>query len=241
MGSLHAPKSLCFGAIGDEHFLKETRLLSSLEKMNSSVLQKEFLKDCRRFLEDLVSTVLSTVAVRSPVGQGLSCFYTETIIGVDVYSPLHLFGHLLDGLLELGWIRGSEIELAEEECHSFVREQQQVEVSGSRSRVPINSVSAICNQPGICSRRNLRKVSIMMLRSHLGLLMILHVCCFQVFQLTALVVMGPSASNIVFTVSLEGVVNNHEKVNGAVPCVQDFVRHPLFTRETSSLRLGSAC
>ena len=53
-------------------------------------------------------------------------------------------------------------------------------------------------------------------------------CCFQNFQLTALVVKGPSELHPVFIVSLNGVAISHENVKGAVACVQDFVRHPLF-------------
>ena len=41
-------------------------------------------------------------------------------------------------------------------------------------------------------------------------------------------VRGPSELHLVFTVSLDGVAIGHEKVNGAVACVQDFVRHPSF-------------
>ena len=41
-------------------------------------------------------------------------------------------------------------------------------------------------------------------------------------------VKGPSELHPVFTVSLNGVANDHEQVKGAVACVQDFVRHPLF-------------
>ena len=66
------PNHSCFGATGEEHFLEGTRLLASLEKINSSFLRKEFRTDCRRLLEDLVSTILSTVAARSQIGQGLS-------------------------------------------------------------------------------------------------------------------------------------------------------------------------
>ena len=154
------PNHSCFGAIPEEHFLEGTRLLSSLEKINSSFLRKEFRKDCRRFLEDLVSTILSTVAARSPIGQGLSCFCPEIVIGGDDYSAFHLFGQLLDGLLELGWVRGSEVEPAQAEFHSFVREQRQLETSGNRSRAPINSVFAFCSQPSFRSRRNLHKVGI---------------------------------------------------------------------------------
>ena len=36
----------------------------------------------------------------------------------------------------------------------------------------------------------------------------------------------------VFNVSLNGVAIDHEKVKGAVACVQDFVRHPLFTQRS---------
>ena len=110
-----------------------------------------------------MSTILSTVAARSPVGQGLSCFCPEIVIGGDNYSVFHLFGQLLDGLLELGWIRESEIEPAKAEFHSFVREQRQVETSGNRSRMPISSVFAFCGQPGFRSRRNLNKFSIVVL------------------------------------------------------------------------------
>ena len=45
-------------------------------------------------------------------------------------------------------------------------------------------------------------------------------------------VKGPSELHPVFTVSLDGVAIEHEKVKGAVACVQDFVRHPLFTQRS---------
>ena len=44
-------------------------------------------------------------------------------------------------------------------------------------------------------------------------------------------VKGPSELHPVCTVSLDGVANDHEQVKGAVECVQDFVRHPLFTQK----------
>ena len=43
---------------------------------------------------------------------------------------------------------------------------------------------------------------------------------------------GPSELHPVFTVSLDGVAIDYEKVKGAVACVQDFVRHPLFTQRS---------
>ena len=45
-------------------------------------------------------------------------------------------------------------------------------------------------------------------------------------------VKGPSELQPVFTVSLDGVAIDHEKVKGAVACVQDFVRHPSFTQRS---------
>ena len=68
------PNLSCLGAIEKEHFLNETRLLSPLKKTNSSFVQKKFRKNCQRFLEDLVSTIMSTVAGQSPVGQGQTWF-----------------------------------------------------------------------------------------------------------------------------------------------------------------------
>ena len=38
--------------------------------------------------------------------------------------------------------------------------------------------------------------------------------------------------------SLDGVANDHEKAKGAVACVQDFVRHPLFTQRSFFSQTG---
>ena len=147
-------------------------MLMSFEKLNSSFPRKEFRKDCRRFLEDLVSTILATVATRSPVGQRLSCFCPKIISGSHDYSTFHLFGQMLDELLALGWVRVSEIEPGNAQSHSFVREQRQVEMSFNRFRVPINIVFGFCNQPGFRSRRSLYKVSVMVLQNPFGVFMI---------------------------------------------------------------------
>ena len=151
------PDHSCFEAIAKEHFLEGTRLLAPLEKINCSFLRKEFRRDCRRIPEDFVSIILSTVTARLPIGQALSCFCQEIVIGGDNYSAFHLFGQLLDGLLEIGWVRGSEVEPAKAEFHSFVREQRQVETSGNRSRASINSflpfaISPISVLGGTCTK-----------------------------------------------------------------------------------------
>ena len=55
-------------------------------------------------------------------------------------------------------------------------------------------------------------------------------CCFQIFQVTTLLMKGHSELHPVFTVFLNVVAIDHEEVNGAVACVQDFVRHSLITQ-----------
>ena len=105
------PNYSCFGAIEEAHFLKRTRLLSSLEKKNSSFPRKEFRKERHRFLEDLLSTILSTAATRSPVWQRLSCFCPEIVIAGDEYSAFHLFGQLLDRLLSLAGLGGQTLNM----------------------------------------------------------------------------------------------------------------------------------
>ena len=51
-------------------------------------------------------------------------------------------------------------------------------------------------------------------------------------------VKGPSEAHPVFTVSLDGVAIDHEKVKGAVACVQDFVRHPSFIQRNCFSETG---
>ena len=99
-----------FPAIADGEFLSRTRVLATLNKIGSSYLKKEFQRDARTFLEEFATSVLSTVAARSKLGQGLSCFCPAFIIGGDNHAPLHVLGLLLDGLLERGWVKGSAIE-----------------------------------------------------------------------------------------------------------------------------------
>ena len=136
------PNHSCFGALEEKHFLERTPLITPLEDINSNVFSKEFRKHCRRFLEDFVSNIVSAVADRSSVGHGLSFFCPKIVIAGDEYSIVHLFGQMLGGLIETGWVRGSKVELAKADFYSFVREQRQLEVNGSRSRVPINIVFA---------------------------------------------------------------------------------------------------
>ena len=136
-------------------------MLAALSKIGSSCLKREFQRDPRRFLEEFTTSVLSTVAARSKIGQGLSCFCPAIVIGGDDHAPLHLLGLLLDGLLERGWVKGSEIEACRSEYQSFVQEQRQLERSSTRSRPDIGDVlSFCCSQAGFRARQHLFKVCI---------------------------------------------------------------------------------
>ena len=101
-------------------------MLSALEKVNSKFLRSEFRRDFRRFLEELLTTILPTVATPSPVGHKLSCFCPELFIGGDDYSAFHLFGELLDGLPDFDWAKNSDSETVKAECHLFVLEKRQI-------------------------------------------------------------------------------------------------------------------
>ena len=155
------PNHSNFAPIADGEFLTRTRVLAALNKIGSSYLKREFQRDARRFLEEFTTSVLSTVAARSKIGQGLSCFCPAIIIGGDDHAPLHLLGFLLDGLLDHGWVKGSEIEACRSEYQSFVQEQRQLEWSSTRSRPDIGDVLLFCSsQAGFRARQHLFKVCI---------------------------------------------------------------------------------
>ena len=137
-------------------------MLAALNKIGSSYLKREFQRVARRFLEEFTTSVLSTVTARSKIGQGLSCFCPAIIIGRDDHAPLHLLGLLLDGILDHGWIKGSEIEACRAEYQSFVQEQRQLERSSTRSRPDVGDVLSFCSsQVGFRARQHLFKVCIM--------------------------------------------------------------------------------
>ena len=140
------------------NFLVGTRALGII---GSHYLQKEIRRDARRFLEDFVNCILSTVAARSVIGQGISCFCPAIVVGGDDVVPLQIFNKLLDGLLEKGWARGSEVEAFWAEYQSFVQEQRQLERSSTRSRPNVGDVLSFCSaQAGFRARRHLYKICI---------------------------------------------------------------------------------
>ena len=231
------PNHSRFPAIDDKIFLEGTRVIAALGKVGSHYLQKEFRCDARRFLEAFVNCVLSTVAARSVIGQGLSCFCPAIVVGGDNIAPLQFFNKLLDGLLEKGWTRGSEVEACRAEYQSFVQERRQLERSSTRSRPDVGDVLSFCSaQVGFRARRHLYKVCIIAIQAcglhPLYCLILLCGSVFQVFQLTTLVIRGSSTKCEEFTINLDRVAIKKEEVRGVLLCVQDFVRSPHFTQRS---------
>ena len=136
------PNHSLLGAIDEEHFLVGTRIHAALEKTSSSYLRKEFQSNARRFLEEFCSNFLSTVAGRSKLGQGASCFCPEIILGGDDHSAFFLHGQLLDGLVECGWEKRSSVEACKAEFQSFVREQRLLERHSTRKRPDVENILA---------------------------------------------------------------------------------------------------
>ena len=113
------PNHSSFSAIEEEHFLTGTRIRAALEKMSSSYLKREFRSNARRFLDEFCSTNLSTVAARSKLGQGVTCFCPEMFLGGDDHSAFFLFGQLLDGLVDWGWGKGPKSRFARPSSSPF--------------------------------------------------------------------------------------------------------------------------
>ena len=104
---------------------------------------------------DKVETVLSTVAAGSDVGRILSCFRLRLLIVRDDYSPYDLFRQLIDGLMELCWVRGSTLEASKAEYLSFLQEQKQIECTSTRSCPDVGSILSLCSsEAGFRARKS---------------------------------------------------------------------------------------
>ena len=156
------PNHSRFPAIDDKEFLARNLVMAALHKVVSHYQQTEFCRDARRFLEEFVNCVLPTVASRSVIGQGLSCFCPAIVVGGDDVAPFQLFSKLLEVLLENGWTRWSDVEACRAEYQSFVQEQRQLERSPTRSRPDVVDILSFCSaQAGFRACRHLYKVCIM--------------------------------------------------------------------------------
>ena len=157
--------------------LSRTPMMAAQDKVSSQELRTEFRQDARRFLEEFVNCVLSTVAPRSLIRQGMSCFCPAIVVGGDDGSLIQLSIKILDGLLEKCWTRGSEVVACRVEYQSFVQEQWQLERSSMSSRPDLGDVLSICStQAGFLARQHLYKVCIV---SN-------HACCFDFHELLVL-------------------------------------------------------
>ena len=127
--------------------------------MTSHYLWKEFRSSARRFLQDFTSTVVSTVAARSKLGQLVSCFCPEIIIGGD--DIVFLFGQLLDGLIACRWEKRSNVEACKAEFQFFNQNQRQLYCHASRKHSDISNLLSYLIQPnGFRSRRHLYRVNL---------------------------------------------------------------------------------
>ena len=120
-------------------------VLLALDKFESYYMKVEFRWEDCQFLEEFKNSVLSIVAARSNIGQGSSNLCPTILIGGDNYAPLQLFGLLLDGLLEEGWLKGSEVEVRRTEYQSVIQEQRQLEQLSIRSHLDVGNVLAPCS------------------------------------------------------------------------------------------------
>ena len=89
--------------------------------------------------------MLSTVAARSVIGQGLSWFCPPILPAGDNYAPMQQFGVLLDRLLEESWLRGAQMEACKSEYQLFVPEQRQLQQTSTKSRSDIGKILTICS------------------------------------------------------------------------------------------------
>ena len=173
------PNHSKFVAIKKDRFLAGTRVSPVFEKVGSSYPKKECRRVCRKFPEDFTNCVLSTVAARSAIGQGLSCVCPPILVAGDDHAPMQLFDMLLDGLLEKGWVRGAEMEACKSEYQSVVQEQRQLERTSTKSRPDVGNVLTFCSsQAGFLVRRHLYKLCIVSKNAVLFLLQPLAHSCF---------------------------------------------------------------
>ena len=225
------PNHSSFAAIDEEHFLVGTRIHAAVEKMSSSYLRKEFRNNARRFLDEFCSTILSTVAARSKLGQGVSCFCPEIVLGGDDHSAFFLHGQLLDGLVECGWEKRSHVEAGKAEFQSFVREQRQMERHSNRKRPDVGNILAyFAHQSGFQSRKHLFRVSC---RTNFKVDLIVSTNCqhlLQVYQMTTLFLQDSVEELPAFTIELNEIGLSRRLVEKSIACVQDFVRSPRFTQ-----------
>ena len=153
VGGIHAPWSFVFCSHCWRKLSGGKTIVGSARENEHCVPEGRISKTCRQFPNEFASTMLPTVVACYLVGQGLSCFLLQIIVGGDIKSAFYFLGQLIDGVRKLNWVRSSEVEPAKGEFHSFVHKQRQIEKSGIL-RVPITDIfSFCCSQPDFRSCR----------------------------------------------------------------------------------------
>ena len=161
----------------EKYFLSGTRVMVALDKVGSQYLRTQFRRDARRFLELFLNCILSTVASISVIRQLMRSNCPAIVVSGEHVVPFQLFNKLLNGLVEKGWTRGSEVEACRVEYQSFVQEQLKFERSYTRCRPDVGDVLSFCSaQGGFRAYQHLYKVCIV---SN-------HACCFDFHELLVL-------------------------------------------------------
>ena len=91
------PNRSRFPAIDEKDYLSGTPVIAAMDKVECQYLRTEFRRDARHFFEEFVNCLLSLVASRSVIGQGMRCFCPASVVGRDDVAPFQLFNMLLDG------------------------------------------------------------------------------------------------------------------------------------------------
>ena len=182
-------------------------------------------------LKNFFSTILSTVAATSKLGQGVGCFCPEIILGGDDHSAFFLHGQLLDGLVECGWEKGSNVEACKAEFQSFVREQRQLERHSTRKSPDVGNILAyFAQQTRFQSRKHLFRVSC---RTKFRVDFIVstnHQYLLQVYQMTTWFLRDAVEELPAFTLRLNGIALSRRLVEKSIACIQHFVRSAMFTQ-----------
>ena len=90
---------------------------------------------------------MSIFAARSKLGQDVSCYCPEIVIGGDDPSAFFVLGQLWNNLVACGWEKGSKAKACEAEFQSFVRDQRQLECHASRKHSDISDVLSYLIHP----------------------------------------------------------------------------------------------
>ena len=146
------PNHSSFAAINESLYLRgiDCQLLWRRRKTRS--YGKSFASNVANFWEEIVSTIFSTVAARSLVGQSLSCSWPEHLIGRDNWSAFYLFGQLVEGRVALNWLEDSDIGAGKTVFHSLVLEQRQVEKNAGKPQVRIKDILSLATTSPVSAR-----------------------------------------------------------------------------------------